>query len=112
MHPNLRCSSHSDALVLLYCLCWHLSGCIIKPVVSMGQSHQSLSNGQIHNVLYANCLLLNMLHQSVVIMTLVRQSVLFQPGRERDRKQREGETLQEHSGSLIQMTALKQRAFF
>lgn len=52
-----------------------------------------------------------MLHQSVVIMTSVRQSVLFQPG-ERDGKQREGETLQEHSGSLIQMTALNQRAFF
>lgn len=32
--------------------------------------------------------------------------------RERDGKQREGETLQEHSGSLIQMTALNQRAFF
>lgn len=44
-------------------------------------------------------------------MTSVQQSVLFQPG-ERDGKQREAETLQEHSGSLIQMTALNQRAFF
>lgn len=90
------------------CLCvWrHLSRCVIKPVFSAGQSHQSFSNGQSCNVLYANCLLLNMLHQSELIMTSDQHSVLFQQTRERReaRCKTKRDTLHEHSRSLIQMT--------
>lgn len=70
------------------------SHCVIEPVLSAGQSHQSFSDGQSSNVLYANCFLLNMLHQSGLIMALFLHSALFQQTRlsgwerERDGKQR------------------------
>lgn len=48
------------------CVC-HL---VIELVHNTGQSHHSFSDGQSCNIQYANCLLLNMLHQSGLIMTL------------------------------------------
>lgn len=113
-HPNALWSAATPS-VLLYCLHWHLSGCVIKLVVSAGQSHQSLSNGQSHNALYTNCLLLHMLHQSEVIMTSVRRPVLLQRWRQRrgeNGKTKRRRELEEHSRSLIQMTALNQRASY
>lgn len=46
---------------------------------SAGQSHQSFSNGQSSNIPYANCLLLNMLHHSELIMTMVQHSASAAP---------------------------------
>lgn len=66
-----------------------LSHCITELVFSAGQSHQSFSNGRSGNILYANCLLLNMLHQSELIMTLVRHSASLQQRWERDGRRRQ-----------------------
>lgn len=68
---------HSLSLPLSVCGCASLSQCVIELVLSAGQSHQSFSDGQSSNILCANCLLLNMLHQSGLIMTLFQHSALF-----------------------------------
>lgn len=47
---------------------------VIELVHGVGQAHHSLSDGQGSNILYANCLLLNMLHQSGLIMTHFQHS--------------------------------------
>lgn len=66
-----------------------MSEIVIELVHNVGQSHHSFSDGQSCNILYANCLLLNMLHQSGLIMTLFQHSALF---RQIQRSERDGET--------------------
>lgn len=55
--------------------CWiSPPDCVIERWPSAGQSHQSFSDGRSSNMLYANCLPLNMLHQSRLITTLFQCS--------------------------------------
>lgn len=115
--PNVMCLNlwhclWSNALFLSLWVCefvrlsLSLSHCVIELVLSAGRSHQSFSDGQSSSILYANCLLLNMLHQSGLIMTLFQHPALFQQmrpsgwGRERETG---NETLHEQSRTQIQM---------
>lgn len=65
--------------VHMWCVLLHVcvAHIVIVLVHNAGQSHHSFSEGQRWNIQFANCLLLNMLHQSGLIMTLFQHSALL-----------------------------------